>query len=115
MKYMTDDLRQLLGPLAGRTIKTGNVQAQTVIKSDNLGHVHVQSFERVDHILERNAYLRGIPKEHKTQEGTRMVASIPLTLYHDLKKQGILSDQKRFRSWLNDNANSMWRTTEGRL
>lgn len=115
MKHTTDELRQLLGPLQGRKIVTGDKEARTVIQSDNLGHVHVQSFENVDHILAKNAYLRGVPKEQKTKDGMRMMASIPLTLYHDLKRQGIMSDQKKFRQWLNDPSNSMWRVTEGKL
>jgi hypothetical protein len=41
------------------------------------------------------------------------VASIPLTLYFDLKKQGIIDDPKRFRKWLNDRENRVFRTKEG--
>ena len=115
MKHTSEELTNLLGPLQGRTIFTGTKEAYTQIKLDNAGNCLVQSFEDVTEILRRNAYLRGYPKEMKTKDGMRMTASIPSTLYHDLKKQGIMSDQKKFRDWLNDPANAQWRTTEGKL
>lgn len=115
MKYTSEELTQILGPLQGRTVVTGNKDAYTKIKSDNQGNVFVQSFEDVSHILQKNAYLRGVDKSQKTRDGMRMTASIPMTLYHDLKKQGIMADQKKFRAWLNDPANAMWRVTEGKL
>lgn len=115
MKLLSEELQKLFKPLQGRKITTGNKQEHTKIIADNSGNVFVQSFEDVTEILRRNAYLRGVPKEQKTKDGMRMTASIPSTLYHDLKKQGILSDQKKFRAWLNHPDNSQWRTTEGKL
>ena len=115
MKYTTEELRSLLGPLQGRTVLMRDRNACTKITSDNLGNVFVQSFEDVSHILKRNAYLRALPKDYKTKDGSRLMASISPTLYHDLRKKGILSDQKKFRQWLNDPDNSQWRTTEGKL
>ena len=43
------------------------------------------------------------------------VASIPLTIYNDLKAKGILDDAKAFKRWLNDPDNRYFRTHEGRL
>lgn len=43
------------------------------------------------------------------------VASIPLALYFDLKKQGIVGDQKRLKAWLNDSENQFFRTKLGRV
>jgi len=43
------------------------------------------------------------------------VASIPMTLYMDLQKQGILEDPKRLKAWLNDPENRYFRTKSGRV
>lgn len=43
------------------------------------------------------------------------VASIPMPLYMDLKKKGILDDVKAFRRWLNDPDNRFFRTHEAHL
>jgi hypothetical protein len=43
------------------------------------------------------------------------VASIPITLYFDLKKKGIMDDEKKLRDWLNDNENRFFRTRPGRV
>lgn len=42
------------------------------------------------------------------------VASIPMALYFDLKKQ-FGNDQERWRKWLNDRDNRLFRTRLGRL
>ena len=41
----------------------------------------------------------------------RKVASIPLGVYFELKKQGIIGDQKAFKRWLNDPENRFFRTS----
>jgi hypothetical protein len=43
------------------------------------------------------------------------VASIPLHIYMDLKKQGIIDDPTRFKAWLNDRDNQAFRTRMGRV
>jgi len=43
------------------------------------------------------------------------VASIPLNLYYDLKRQGIVDDPARFKKWLNDSDNRFFRTRGGRV
>lgn len=43
------------------------------------------------------------------------VASIPLNVYYDLKRQGIVDDPKRFKKWLNDPDNRYFRTKAGRV
>ena len=43
------------------------------------------------------------------------VASIPLNIYYELKKQGILEDKKRFKAWLNDPENRYFRTRSGQV
>jgi hypothetical protein len=41
------------------------------------------------------------------------VGSIPMSLYFDLKKKGILDDQKALRKWWNDRDNAAFRTRPG--
>lgn len=41
------------------------------------------------------------------------VASIPLHVYMDLKKLGVIDDPKRLKAWLNDRDNQAFRTRAG--
>lgn len=43
------------------------------------------------------------------------VASIPLTVYFQLKEQGIADDPARMKRWLNDPENRFYRTKAGRV
>ena len=43
------------------------------------------------------------------------VASIPLTVYYDLKQKGILDDQAAMKKWLNDPDNELFRTRKGKV
>lgn len=43
------------------------------------------------------------------------VASLPMTVFMDLKQKGILDDSKAFRRWLNDPDNRYFRTHGGTL
>jgi hypothetical protein len=43
------------------------------------------------------------------------VGSIPMSIYHELQKQGILQDEKRLKKWLNDPDNRVFRTRPGRV
>lgn len=43
------------------------------------------------------------------------VASIPMSLYYDLKAKGITEDPARMKAWLNDPDNRFFRTRPGRV
>jgi hypothetical protein len=58
---------------------------------------------------------KALYNESASGKELRKVASIPLALYFDLKKQGIIDDQARFKKWLNDRDNLVFRTHEGRV
>ena len=45
----------------------------------------------------------------------QMVACIPLALWTDLKKKGVVDDERRFKRWLNDGDNRFFRTRPGRV
>lgn len=69
--------------------------------------------QRVDPILEAN---KSEFNEDKGRQGDGIghkVASIPLHIYFDLRKQGIVQDRKRFAKWLNDIENRAFRTWGG--
>ena len=43
------------------------------------------------------------------------VARIPLVIYENLRKAGILEDRKKFRAWLNDRDQRAFRTRPGNV
>jgi hypothetical protein len=43
------------------------------------------------------------------------VGSIPLSVYYELERQGILNDQKAMAKWLNDPDNRAFRTRPGTI
>lgn len=43
------------------------------------------------------------------------VASIPLSVYYQLKREGIADDPIAFKKWLNDGDNKVFRTRAGTL
>lgn len=51
----------------------------------------------------------------KKWKDVNKVASIPLSVYYELKRQGIADDPKALRKWLNDSDNQVFRTRQGRL
>lgn len=49
------------------------------------------------------------------KEAFNHVASIPIGLYFQLKKQGIVDDPARFKRWLNNSDNRAFRTKPGAI
>jgi hypothetical protein len=43
------------------------------------------------------------------------VATLPLSVYYQLKREGIADDPKRLAKWMNDPDNRAFRTRGGRL
>jgi hypothetical protein len=43
------------------------------------------------------------------------VARIPMTVYYELQRKGILNDQEALAKWLNDPDNMVWRTRPGKI
>jgi hypothetical protein len=43
------------------------------------------------------------------------VASIPLSVFYDLKQKGIVDDPAAMKKWLNDSENKFFRTRPGRV
>jgi hypothetical protein len=86
----------------------------------NTFHLDQQTGEaRVDTTQDVTACL-DVNKELQTESvdrraNWRRVAQIPLTLWFDLRKRGILQDKKKLKAWLNDSENRFFRTNSERV
>ena len=76
----------------------------------------------VSHYVAEQAtdYLLDFNRKQANEAGKRFgnwakVASLPMTVFMDMKKKGILDDSKAFKRWLNDPDNRFFRTHEGHL
>ncbi len=64
----------------------------------------------VDHIAESNEAERNSYSSFDKFGEMRKVASIPLNVYYDLKRKGIIDDPAEFKKWLNSSENKIFRT-----
>lgn len=79
------------------------------------GDIGLETVQNVTDIVEENkASYNAIDERASWGEGQR-VASIPMSIYYDLKAQGILDDQVKFKAWLNSPDNRFFRTRPGRV
>jgi len=69
----------------------------------------------VTDIIESNKAQYNATDERAGYSDINKVASIPMHIYFDLKKRGILDDQKKMKAWLNDSGNRFFRTRPGRV
>ncbi len=77
----------------------------------------VETVQTLDPLITTNkAVFNGVDERARWKDGLGdRVASIPLCLFYDLKKQGILDDKPAFRRWLNCPDNRFFRTRPGRV
>jgi len=75
----------------------------------------ISETQDVTNIIEMNKRSANEIDKHKPYGEWSKVASIPLNLYYDLKRQGIVDDPARFKKWLNDPDNRFFRTRGGRV
>ena len=71
--------------------------------------------DATDVIEENKAAFNQIDEKAGWKGDMHKVASIPMALFYDLKKQGIIDDQARLKAWLNDPDNRFFRTRPGRV
>lgn len=71
--------------------------------------------DATDVIEENKAAYNQIDEKAGWKGDMHKVASIPMALFYDLKKQGIIDDQARLKAWLNDPENRFFRTRPGRV
>ena len=79
------------------------------------GTVTIESDQDVAAIMDSNKTGRKDVDKHSKWGDMSRVASIPLTVYYDLKQKGILDDQVALRKWLNDPDNELFRTRKGKV
>lgn len=84
---------------------------------DDTDTATIETIQAVDPLIEINKEIHKAFDERARWKGDGMerVASLPLNVYYDLKAKGILDDQKKFRAWLNDKDNAVFRTRPGRV
>jgi hypothetical protein len=94
---------------------------QTAVHADGEGGIVIQTRQDITDIVEQNK------KEYNSYDEKarwsdnlfgNKIASIPMTVIDDLNKQGIMRgfavlDEKRFRAWLNERDNRVFRTRTG--
>jgi xylose isomerase len=90
---------------------------------DNGDELIIAKSQDITGILEMNKREYAAQDERKTWGNdafSNKVASIPLTVFSELEKQGItrgfaVIDKKRFNEWLNNPDNRAFRTRAGRI
>jgi hypothetical protein len=94
---------------------------KTAVHADGDGGIVIQTVQDITDIIEQNK------KEYNSyDERSRWsdelfgnkIASIPMTVIDDLNKKGIMRgfavlDEKRFKAWLNERDNRVFRTRTG--
>lgn len=83
--------------------------------NDDDGTITVHTEQDVEDIIDCAREDRNAHEKHTPYGELSRVASIPLTIYFDLKRQGIIDDDKRFKKWLNDSDNLAFRTRPGKV
>jgi len=94
---------------------------QTEFKDDG-DQLIIEQKQDITAIIESNkaAYAKTDANTRWGETLHNRVASIPLTVFADLEKQGItrgftIIDMKRFKEWLNNPDNQVFRTRAGRI
>ena len=75
----------------------------------------VETSQNVTAIIEENKQDFNLQEKHSKYGEWSKVASIPLSIYFELKAQGKLDDQAYMKRWLNDPENRYFRTRPGQV
>tara|TARA_R110000868_G_scaffold318570_1_gene579301 strand:- start:1610 stop:1912 length:303 start_codon:yes stop_codon:yes gene_type:complete len=78
------------------------------------GEYVVETVQRAEAIVDANKRAFN-DAEERWGEKLNRVASIPLSVYYDLKRKGIADDPARMKNWMNDPDNRAFRTRGGTL
>ena len=80
---------------------------------DATNQFHIQTQFEVEKDLIQSRF--NMYDERTRWDDVSHVAHIPGPIYYQLKAQGILDDEKRFKAWLNSRDNNVFRTRPGHL
>ena len=78
------------------------------------GEYVIETEQRLD-VDDSNTRARNETDKRTRWGDINRVASIPLSVYYELKRQGIADDPAALKKWLNDPDNRVFRTREGTL
>lgn len=100
------------------TEKIFNLDPLSGIKSvwhydDTTDTAFIEKRQDVTAIVEANK--AEINQDHGRYGEWSKVASIPLSVFYDLKQKGIVDDPVAMKKWLNDSENKFFRTRPGRV
>ncbi len=80
------------------------------------GGITLETQQDVSAIVEANKAAYNQVDERANWKGDmHRVGSVPMSIYYDLKRRGILDDQAALKRWLNDPENQVFRTRPGRV
>lgn len=95
----------------------GGGKATSLLVQDDATLV-VRHEQNIDALLEQNAAERdnnSMRYAKRPDSGMRKIASIPNVIVEDLMARGIWGNKERFKKWLNDPDNAVFRTHGGRV
>jgi hypothetical protein len=83
---------------------------------DSDGNVTIEQVQNVQDVIDVNRQRFNDHDEHTPYKGEFVkVGSVPLVIFEQLRKDGILDDQERMKQWLNDPDNRVFRTRPGKV
>ena len=96
------------------------IKTQFAYEEDSSGKLSKDKFvisteQDVTKIIESNKRSANAVDKHAPHGEWSRVASIPLTVYYQLQKDGVLDDQKALKKWLNDPDNRYFKTRGGKV
>ena len=82
---------------------------------EETGQATIQTQQDVTAIIEENKQEYAQVDERARWGEWSRVASIPMSIYFQLKAEGKLDDQEYMKKWLNDSDNQYFRTRAGKI
>ena len=80
------------------------------------GSVTIETKQDITDIIESNkATYNAVDGKANWKGDIHRIGSVPLSIYYDLQRRGILQDPKRLKAWVNDSANQVFRTRPGQV
>ena len=80
------------------------------------GGLTIETIQDITDVVEANKALYNLYDERSNWRGDmHKVASLPMSVYYDLKNKGILEDPVAMKKWLNNPENVVFRTRPGQV
>ena len=89
-------------------------KSRTLWHQDYDGNVVIENESDVEDVVEEAKTLYNMHDERARWAGdVHHVASIPMIILMELNRTGVLHDQKKYKEWLNERDNRVFRTRPG--